>query len=954
MGSWGDTISRRADRMPSMRVQASTNKQQSSYSTDDSAKDAMMIRIPDNRKNDLGNIRIAELPLDDTPNPRALPQRPRRPPAITERSEALNGYLDMAEKGIDDAEAMAVKDLDDLGGPSVYRPMAGPTKDFVAEPRRPTTNFQGMQTSRNGILLPPGAVVHRFTHDKGVPENATAVSNTPVAVSGPRPGNTASTQAFKQPLPPHLRMKKKMEAPLSNKPGPENGTCVEATKPVAREITVRLPDPTAYKELRKNQSVGNESKQIQSSVTHTNTVKHDHNSEDNGSKDEVVIFWTGSCKTWVPEQGKDCVVMIDLKVINAAVGTEGQSLFVMALPEVFIKKHNMRSYLLEILKGNLCAVKFVNPDTGVEEGRYRLRFQDEMTATDFQGRAAVLQRVMGYLSDVAAASKDMGVEAGSANEQNATREQPRQFDLSVTAAPVEGSAKVPQQPKAAIEKSKSSAKAKDNGHTPNKSKDSLGIITDAFNNLSLNMVKDANMYKANRQRVRYSAEELLEQRSSGRAPSGITGVKIPLNRQDKQPRNTSSTQNVLESDRQSKKSLAVHDGAKLKDWIAGKQPQSKAEESSRISMPGLSEAVQYQKVAAVATEASAQASKGLSSESKPDNVLVDKIKAEADGTSKENKEGSASNETPMAATATGTDPNTSKSTDTGASIDPEVPVDQATPVVEASIYAEPKKSDGAAHSDASSDSAVGFQPSSRGECPSAIATNQNEKTKTDNSAPFFDMEVPAPAVAVIADEQDGSAKDIPAMLVETSAQTVPMGNPTANPRASFAVHPNTLYGFQGQSDQGMPSDMLVPHLASPQMPSPVVATPHMAQPHVAYTPQMHAHPMITGLQQYPPAGIVHAVSVTYHITHPGQPIGQPLNADQENVHTIHHVTDLIGQQTGRAFSPGAQVFKPQSQFQPSQQSSGQNRMRRGLESSIFATGYSGAKHAGSFTGAPPE
>ncbi|KDN68627.1 hypothetical protein CSUB01_03086 [Colletotrichum sublineola] len=936
MGSWGDSTTRRADRMPTMRIQGNTNKQPS-----DLVKEAMM--------NDLGTIRINELPLDDTPNVRAIPQRLRRPPVITEHSEALNGYRAMAENGIDDAEAMSVRGLDPLGGPSLHRPIAGPTNSFVTEARRPTPSLQGMQMSRNGILLPPGTVVHRFNH------NSPAASNNSIAVAIPQPVNAAAVEASNQLLPPHLRMRK-IETPLFNKPVPENGTYVEASKPVmmdvstlpqAREMTVSLPTPMAPNELLKNQTAENES-------THFNTVKDDHISENSVSKDkEIFIFWTGSCKTWVPQQGKDCLVMIDLKVINGAVEVEGQSLFVMTLPEVFVKKHNMSFYVLEIAKSNFVAIRFVNPETDVDEGRYRLKFQDEETATGFQNHAAKLQRVIRYISNVAAATNDMEVEAGPATEQNATPEQPLQFNTSAVAAPVETPAEISPETKAVVEKTKSLEKAKDNEHTPKRSKDSTDVITDAFNNLSLNKVKDADMYKANRQRVRYSAEELLEQRSSAQAPSGITDVKIPLNRQIKLPRNTSSTQDVLERDSQSKTSLTVNDSAKLKDWIAGKGSQPKTEGGSQISMPGLSEAVKYQKAAAAITEPSAQASELFSSENKPINTVIGENENKADGTPMDSDKGGANDETQIAAISTGTNPTTSNSTDASASIDPQIEVDQAIHVLETSSSAEPRKSDKrAANSDASSDSAVGFQPS-KPQSPSAMASDQNGQTKMGDTAPCFGMEVPAPAAAVIANEQDSSAMETSALPAELFGQTVPTVPPTATPATSFAVHPNILCGIQGQSDKGTPNATPVLHLASPQLPPPLLATPHMAQPHVTYTPQM-PHSITPSLQGYPPAGIVTAVSITYHISHPGQPNGQPLNTGQANVHAIHHATDLIGQQAGRAFSPNAPVFQPQSQSQPSQQSSGQNRMRRGLESSIFATGFSGAKHAGSFTRAPSE
>ncbi|CCF36629.1 hypothetical protein CH063_01532 [Colletotrichum higginsianum] len=109
--------------MPSLRVQTNALRQSGPDvdAADEAIKRGMMA--------DLGTVRIDELPLDDTPNPRAIPPRPRRIVRATEHT--------MAKNGIDDAEAMTVKDLNDLGGPSVHRPIAGPSRDFIAEHRRP-------------------------------------------------------------------------------------------------------------------------------------------------------------------------------------------------------------------------------------------------------------------------------------------------------------------------------------------------------------------------------------------------------------------------------------------------------------------------------------------------------------------------------------------------------------------------------------------------------------------------------------------------------------------------------------------------------------------------------------------------------------------------------------------------------------------------------------------------
>ncbi|OHW94419.1 hypothetical protein CSPAE12_06787 [Colletotrichum incanum] len=613
----------------------------------------------------------------------------------------------------------------------------------------------------------------------------------------------------------------------------------------------------------------------------------------------------------------------------------------MTLPEVFVKRHSMRSYLLEFQKTHICVVKFVNPDTGVQEGRYSLKFEDMPTATEFQHRAALLQKVMGFLSDVAAANNDMIVEAGHAPEKTTVQEQPHRSKSSVTQASVKNSTENPQtknELKTNTEESKPLAKTE--ASVPNRLKDITDVMADAFNNLSLNKVKDADMYKANRQRVQYSAEELLERRSSAEAPSGITDVKIPLNRQDK-----------LKGNYQAVTLPSIHDSFKLKDWMAGKKIHSKTEGGSQISMPGLSEAVRYQKAVAIAAESSAQASKESGSENKLDKVIADKKGNNIDNSPKENGTGNVkvnagTERTDM--TEIGADPTASKSTDANANVEPEVAVVQAAPAGEAAISIQSNKSDdGAMGSNASSDSAVGFQPS-KNEPPSTLAIDQNDQKTIHDTALIFDKTVPAPAPATIADNKDGVAKETPsAVVAEASAQSVLKMAPITTPAAPSAVNPSLLYEGHDISGQEMTPLMPMTQLASQQMSSPRVATPHMAHSHVAYAPQMQAHSMIPGLQQYPPAVIVHAVTVTYHISHPGPSDEPRLNPGQGHMPAIHHVTDF----NGRAFSPGAQVFHPQSQGKVPQCNPGENRMRRGLESSIFATGHSGAKHAGSFTGA---
>ncbi|KAF6833922.1 hypothetical protein CPLU01_05217 [Colletotrichum plurivorum] len=96
----------------------------------ESAKLAMM--------DDLGIQRVEDLPLDNTPG-RNYSQMPvRRAPRNIENSEALQGYQGtvFAQEGMSDAEALTAKNLQDLGGSSLYRPSAGPSRSYV-ESRRP-------------------------------------------------------------------------------------------------------------------------------------------------------------------------------------------------------------------------------------------------------------------------------------------------------------------------------------------------------------------------------------------------------------------------------------------------------------------------------------------------------------------------------------------------------------------------------------------------------------------------------------------------------------------------------------------------------------------------------------------------------------------------------------------------------------------------------------------------
>ncbi|WQF88821.1 hypothetical protein CDEST_13835 [Colletotrichum destructivum] len=937
MGSWGDQSERRADRMPSLRVQANAFRQSGPdvYAADEAIKRGMMA--------DLGTVRIDELPLDDTPNPRAIPPRPRRIVRATEHT--------MAKNGIDDAEAMTVKDLNDLGGPSVYRPTAGPSRDFMAEHRRPLSTFQGMKTSHNGIVLPPGAHVHRFPSSRAVATNAITAPNNAGGATNTRSPATAVVP--KNTVPPHLRAKKTAETTTSN----NHGARKEASVQVPKQAMMSGSDINQERDKVVPLTVhGHDA--LHSSVPHASTTKDGLRTERGDSGDQVLDYWSGFCNIRISEQGKDCEVSVELAVHQTAQDIDGKCLFVMTLPNGVVKRHSMRSYLLQFQKSNLCVVCF---DSGAEKASYKLKFKDETTASEFQRRAANLQRVVGYVHGLPTANTKTTAESETASnaEKTADREGPTQPEPNVSTAPVEGFANSPREKsesKPATEIGKLSRKS--GADTSYNSKDIADVMADAFKNLSLDNVKDAEMYKANRNKVRYSAQELLERRTSGEAPPGIRDINVPLNQVVALGKKNTPVY-----------SPSTHDSAKLMEFLAGKKAQQQAEES-RIAMPGLPMAVQCQKAAAATSANSlAQARKELSLEEKNDETVAYKTEVKLDDNAKKNTEGTAapSKETEKfslkeisAGHTAHTTQKALKLDDVVASIEIEAASVQATldEKAEASVVLE-NRDGGAAVPNGSNDSTIEFQPSPKDERPSTVVTNQQSRKTINAPAPAFNMVESVPTVATAyttatVKQHDSAKESTYAAPCEAPTQPASMISPATTPTTAPVEHAeghhSHAYGFHAHGDQGLLASMPFPHMALPGMTSPLMTTPSTAQPNVAYNYQMHAQPVIPGIQQYQPAGIVHSMSVTYHISLGGTSNGPGAHVGQTSMHPANCVTDFNGNQASSSVSPGNQSLEPQSQSQACQQIPGQNRKRRGLESSMFATGYSGAKFAGSFTG----
>ncbi|OHE99102.1 hypothetical protein CORC01_05595 [Colletotrichum orchidophilum] len=870
--------------MPSLRLLAASQRQESS-SRDDQVRRAMMA--------DLGTIRIEELPLDDTHKSHVVPPRARRAPVIIEHTEALKEYLTLAKTGMNDAEAMAVRDLDDLGGPSVYRPTldAGPARNLPENRRLNPANFRGMQTSQNGIVIPPGAQIRRFPSGRAADEPGPATTRTDIAnEEAPSAANQAPTgsratriepsNAANLSLPPHLRAKSTQNALTAT---PSN----VITAPKSASGT-----PSGAQEMEKQGL--------------KDSTKQSGTRDQNSSKNEIMIYWTGQCKALA--QGKDRDVSIDLKIIKSAEHANGHPVFIMTCPGVFTETHSMNEYNLDFHKNHLCIIGFVASESGALT-RYSLKFYDTETAIEFTRRAALLQKVMGYLSKVAAPQDEMQMGNTTTVDSAAVNATP-----VVKATPAV-------QTSPPVERNEAPKNARQSG-TPDeavsiKKSHDEEMMTNAFEKLSLSNIKKADMYKADRPpRVQYSSEQLFERRYAAEVPDGIKDVKIPLAEPRRLPPH-------MQQNQQSRAPQPSRDTAKLVDWISGtNKTQTSTDGISKISMPGLSEAISYHK--AVATTAQSSAGAQMPNKDSTESRLEKEIDSKA-----ENKAESAVEIEATEVSKNNIDIDIDTKIQAGSSNE-KMSIDNThvpgKKALESSVI--PMESVNPVVADAHIRNALENVLSEESLIPMETAGSDNVgalSTASNDSAVEFETSVKPELDANIADREDDI---VPEMIAQFAPTPAPASSSFETPAIAPAVQPDPGYGQSAQTGYAIPTGISLPQMMTPQM----NYTTQMQ-------PQMHPHTMIPGM--FPATGVVHAITVTYHISHPNPSEGFNMNGQPP--------------QSGGIFSPRAEPFQPSIQGQISrQQTTDQPRMRRGLGDSMFATGYTAAKFPGSFTGATPE
>ncbi|KAK1452486.1 hypothetical protein CCUS01_10963 [Colletotrichum cuscutae] len=862
MGSWGTDTDRKADKMPSHRLQAAS----SSLTNEELVQRAMMVSdcfciwnsfilcVTDIEKADLGMDRINELPLDDTPKRHVVPPRARRAPVNVENTEALNGYRALAETGMDDAEAMAAMQLPDLGGSNVYRPTlaAGPAR-HLPETRRPNVaNFQGMQTSQNGIVMPPGSQIHRYPSTRAAGELRANVQGnrvTPTTPSTARPAaigsittRTGSTEATNMPLPPHLRAKSTQNLPVATP-----GTAISAS----------TPTPNAASSVK-----GKEKE------TSEESTKQPHLTDKNNSE----VHWASHCKAQA--QGKEHDAVLKLKTIKSDEHPNGRVVCIIVCPGIFDQAHSMNDYALDFHKNHLCIVSFGASALGPSM-RYSLKFDDSETAADFVQRADMLQKVMKYLREMAASQDE--VDTGAV-------------------APVESAAPEAARPtQTAVQATEVVPMKKDHGEED---------LTDAFSNLKLTNVKGSPMYTADRPPwVQYSPEQLLERRSSAEVPAGIKDVKIPL---EKDSRSVfSKLPPHLQQNQKVRASQPNNEAAKAMEWISGTpQTQIGTGGVSQVSMPGLSEAVNHHKAVA----STAQFSSGLQMPRK--ESTEGNLEKNTDSKA-ENKENSA------------VKPENTEAPKTKIDIDIEIQGQVDCSVAKKSIdsiqaHVEDTAKEHVPNGTAKeSTDPVDAGVSTEGEHAHVQNASQNVLPKEH---PISSKTAGSDKGDAMSDASHDSAVEFEAPVKAEPDVTAPAPTPVQSPEAAAAV-PFNPTGFV------MPAGIPTPQMAPGQV--------HYA---TQMQPQMHPQAMISGMY---PSGVVHAVTVTYHISYPDSGAGIGMNGP------VH--------QNGGAFSPNAEPFQPCGHGQvPPQQGGDQPRTRRGLGGSMFATGYSAAKFPGSFTGAAAE
>ncbi|KAK2736504.1 hypothetical protein CKAH01_07704 [Colletotrichum kahawae] len=882
MGSWGNKEDRRTDRMPKLHMQPTATE---SPMTPPVAPDP----------NDLGIGRVEELPLDDTKREQHDRLRPRRPVVPTKPSEALNGYMQMAKTGLDDDEAKGVQNLSDLGGPSAYRASGGPSQDYVPKPRPANNAYAGMQISPNGIVLPPGAQVKVFqsagtnvirmvqsvegnqktfgvqatsSQATGATQLTSEVTSQGATITfkgsqqNPGQGSTSAApevQSVSKTLPPHMRKK-----PAEGDSSPSSAQTTQSTQAVnikqpaqptqsTQAISPAMSmQPTQPAQVAKTQtpSAAVASPTTKAPASSEGCMEHERApAKDSGLPSDRSLF-SSACKGKIGGPGGSWEdVIVKLKVMFTKDRPEGHAKFVMEYKDILTKSHGLETYRCVYAKGVLVLCSFIDSSNDKpREERYSFKFPDESTGVEFNSQCDNIKRVMEYILKHAIPAQSEAVEPSVKQKTEAESLFATASEKTAVGNPTpEPVSKMVAAPKTDVDNNASKTTG----------------LEDAFDKLALDKVKGSSMYTAERtaERRQYSAEQLLERRSSAEMPPGIKDVKIPLQKDQgiRLPPH-------LHSNRRQESSTDLQAKAKFhQKWLSG----------TKTTADHHQESVASQEVPATA---SLMAPAGKS------DSLVE--------------------------------------------IEGQIQVVQ-TPIKEAPIFQEsepakeaPMQKPESTEARAADESLISFK-TSKSEVDSAVSLQPT------STAPTVEDETLNTSLS----QESGT----PVATAESTAKQTDAANATDNSEQPTPVMPpaqaNPYPGYT-HSVQDMP----------PQMPTPIMGSPHMAGPAI-YHPYGAQQIIESAMQQHLPAnGVLHAISVTYHVSQ--GPSSAQQNGGHQPAPTMYNMTQQLN--TGTGFSPRAQVFQPVVQGQTANNNG--PRMRRGLESSRFATGFSGAKYAGSFTG----
>ncbi|TDZ53880.1 hypothetical protein CTRI78_v006683 [Colletotrichum trifolii] len=553
MGSWGTSAERRGDRMPRMQAQAVEERAQ---------QESVL------RNNDLGSVRINELPLDDTHSRGHIPLRPRPPPEFVESSASLEGYRAMARSGLEDSEALAVKELSDLGGADRYRLSAGPAREYTPS-RRPTeAAVRAAQVTRHGVVLPPGpSVVHRSSTTNGMSVTSRAAASAP-AVPAPsaRQVNTASnattalvSQTSERPLPPHLR---------TVAPEPRAGT---DTSPKLSS-TVSQSAPTSNAQTSANVTVAS-----------TKPTSSSNQTAPGGKAVPDSPGCSGSCLTAVEGLGRQPLWFdYKLEVDNDT----GEAYFILSRGDLEIDRRSLRGHEVRLQMQDYCIVCFTLPQKVV----YNLKFKGPEKMQAFISAVGNIKTGMDFAQKRKAALEKLSASSprteaetqATVGSQPSTESHPRSAVAATAQSSVapatKTSSKAPAPTAATQPSATSDADVKQK--LSNDSKPKINGVDDDFGKLSLSNVKGSAMYK-------YTPEKLMERRPAAEVPPGIKDVKIPVQKAPSTRFPVHQRGGHSQDSARPKAPAAKDSTAFMKDWLKGKETStaSKVESSASMQAP---------------------------------------------------------------------------------------------------------------------------------------------------------------------------------------------------------------------------------------------------------------------------------------------------------------------------------------------------------------------------------